>query len=246
MLLVHVIDLNICHIFAMAAVMELPTMVLAAAVLFPETRNDIVFASLFFVTRIVLHAVLMTLYGSSYGRNYGTSLFDASGSPVGSWVPLLALCAAAPLHITWFNASVRGILKRRRAAKHAAVAITLGASGEAKPEVTAMRPRLVSMASSYLASPRSTVLTFRPTTRMADRARRQRIARAIEQEVQDFFKRPRLVWRRSAGEYDPLDHDVLKGIGSSRSLTRLRLQTGRQAEQAKRIGGQVRRGLVGF
>ena len=205
--------------------------------LFPKTRNDLVFASLFFTTRIVLHAVLIALYVSPYGRTFGTSVFDSAGSPVASWVPVLALCAAAPLHILWFTSSIRGILKRRRAAK-------LAAATKSATSVPS-RPRLVSMASSYLASNRSTVLTFRPTL-AAGRARRQRIARAIESEVHDFFRRPRLVWRRSAGEYDPVDNDVLKGIGSSRSLTQIRLRTGQRTEQAKRLGGQVRRGLVGF
>lgn len=52
---------GLCHVFAGAAIMELPTFVLALSMLVPALRSDMVFTSLFFVTRIVYHAVLREL-----------------------------------------------------------------------------------------------------------------------------------------------------------------------------------------
>ena len=44
--------------FAGAAIMELPTFVLALSMLVPALRSDLLFTGLFFVTRILYHIVL--------------------------------------------------------------------------------------------------------------------------------------------------------------------------------------------
>lgn len=56
---------GLAHVFVGPAIMELPTFVLALAMLVPAARSDLLFTSLFFVTRILYHAVLR-----EYARSY--------------------------------------------------------------------------------------------------------------------------------------------------------------------------------
>ena len=78
------------HVFALAAFMEverfapvcypnsqltdrltlkLPTFILALAMLVPATRSDVLFSTVFFLTRIAFHAVLSETVYSSNSRN---------------------------------------------------------------------------------------------------------------------------------------------------------------------------------
>lgn len=47
------------HIFALGCIEELPTLHLALANLVPACRNDVVFAFLFALTRLVVHTTLV-------------------------------------------------------------------------------------------------------------------------------------------------------------------------------------------
>lgn len=172
LLLFYVLQERFAHIFALAAVMELPTFVLSLSVLVPATRSDLVFSSLFFLTRIFLHGILIGLYITPYGRLYGTSTFTSTGHPVGSLVPVLGLLAASPLHVSWFHASLQGMFRRRKAFLLECSVYSLSTTSTSpstpdnqlpldpltasppSPLLLPARPRLVSLASSYLASSR--------------------------------------------------------------------------------------------
>lgn len=100
--------------------------------LVPSTRSDLLFTTLFFLTRIAFHALLRTsshpapqrpltpraviLFSTPYGRTHGTQTFSPSGTPLPSLLPIIGLLLAAPLHITWFLSSLRPLLRRRAAA----------------------------------------------------------------------------------------------------------------------------------
>lgn len=123
----------------------------------------------------------VTLYWSPYGRANSSGLLTSGAPPFGSIVPAIGLSLAAPLHISWFSASVRGLLRRRRhrnATASAAVAqssvsrvITDDeaalASQTTTKAVESSRPRLMSLASSYLASPRRSLHDVTTTTAIA-------------------------------------------------------------------------------
>lgn len=125
-------------VFELIRRVQLPTFVLSLAMVFPATRSDTTFSILFFATRIVYHAYLsasipptcstpshmfpaVTIYATPYGRLHGTQLYSTTSSPLYSIVPLFGLCAAAPLHILWFQSSIRGQLKRHRRAQLARI-----------------------------------------------------------------------------------------------------------------------------
>lgn len=196
--------------------MESPTLVLSVGMMFPAARNDSLFTALFFFTRIALHAVFICLYSSPYGRLNGARLYDATGEPIQSLVPIIGLCMAAPLHIIWFTNSVKGNLKRRRIAQRALVEQTsafestfrtdvvqvddiVHESGVTKeqaaprvPYLNLHRPRFVSLASFYLPSAPPFRRPFL-SARRAVNGRRHRsaseIAQSLEKDVRDFFER---------------------------------------------------------
>ena len=67
-------------LFALCAVMELPTFFLALANTFPKRRNDWAFASTFLATRIMLHAWICWAYGV-----WVTEGFRISRTEAGIW-----------------------------------------------------------------------------------------------------------------------------------------------------------------
>ncbi|KAF8342781.1 uncharacterized protein EI90DRAFT_2821183, partial [Cantharellus anzutake] len=94
------------HLFLLAAIMELPTFILSISYLFPQTRNDIFFAAVFFITRIAFHIVVIIQL-----LNPGIRRATVNGS---FWAPALYI-VALPMHVHWFIGCVRGILKRSKA-----------------------------------------------------------------------------------------------------------------------------------
>ncbi|KAM0786864.1 hypothetical protein ACM66B_002289 [Microbotryomycetes sp. NB124-2] len=255
---------HLTHVFAHAFIMESPTFLLALSMLVPKLRSDLAFNGLFFVTRIAWHAVLLALYWSPYGQTHAFGLLAQPGSPAFTLIPAVGLSLAAPLHVQWFTSSVRGMLKRKRrtlAATTHSVNSTLSeresAFASEKPNTQTSpllspqhRPRLVSLASSYLASPRpslvrmrsafsshplassmshptssfSSPLSLAPTTRSPSTSRRL----AIERQVKSFFDgavRSNLPVRTQRW-LDRSQHDILKAHAVY-PITRLRLRAGR-------------------
>ncbi|QRV78137.1 hypothetical protein RhiJN_06152 [Ceratobasidium sp. AG-Ba] len=142
--------------------MEIPTCLLAAGSLSAPLRNDYLFAGVFFVTRIVLHLNLIYGYAKLYisqpaqtdqmltGSTTVPSL-NASGipdavedislfkNPHTSRLPALFFLAALPMHILWFNACIRGILRRRAQSRSTSVPLFVTS---VRTRFQAMRHRL--------------------------------------------------------------------------------------------------------
>lgn len=231
-LLYFVLHQGAAHVFCMAAVMELPTVALASAFLFPQLRCDELFLGLFFVTRICLHAVLMALFSTPHGIEFGTSTYTLSGQAVPSYTPIIGLCLAAPLHLSWFSSSLRGYLKRRH---------TQPPSPLLKP-FRAARPKLLRLASSlsnlplsaFLLSSSVAGLDSPPLPRSAStdtagpfsthgpswlRAR-------LEEEMASFFRTQGTDWRqRDQG-------DVLKAFAP---LGQVRMRAGSRGDRVRRL-----------
>jgi len=91
------------HMFCLCAAMEIPTFVLGISSLYPQLRNNVMFAVTFFATRIVLHAVLAFSYYSFENRLATTD---------GSLVPAFILALIFPLHLTWFAGCIKGFIRR--------------------------------------------------------------------------------------------------------------------------------------
>lgn len=224
--------------------------------LVPSTRSDIVFSTLFFLTRIAFHVVLSTpppasplfprtltnslltlvgCYATPYGRLHGTSTFlPSSTTPISSLVPVLSLCAAAPLHLTWFANSLRGQIRRARRAASTPLAspilppVPASTVPPLSPFLLPARHHLVATASSYLSSRLPLVPRFPSLQRSPVNSRRYR----IEHGVREFF---------AAGDRD--ENDVLRVVGATPAG--LRLRAGKRGEELKRFGGRLRRGVVG-
>lgn len=96
------------RVFALCLAMEIPTCMLAASFLFPKLRNDMLFALLFFATRVVFHISLFVAYVKPRGRTGGVD---------GSYIPALLLATALLMHLSWFINSVFGILRHRTQAR---------------------------------------------------------------------------------------------------------------------------------
>ncbi|EIW75447.1 hypothetical protein CONPUDRAFT_85277 [Coniophora puteana RWD-64-598 SS2] len=94
------------YIFCLAAFMELPTFVLAIASLFPRLRHDVLFASTFLCTRILLHVVLCV-----------STLSNRAALTDGSVGPSIILACVFPLHAFWFYGCLKGFVARARAAR---------------------------------------------------------------------------------------------------------------------------------
>ncbi|KAK4052766.1 hypothetical protein OIV83_002053 [Microbotryomycetes sp. JL201] len=243
---------RLTHVFAHAFIMESPTFLLALSMLVPRLRSDMAFNGLFFVTRIAWHAVLLALYWSTYGQThaFGALVSERQGTASFTLIPAVGLSLAAPLHIQWFTSSVRGMLKRKRQTfvtpqvtndlvTEPETAIPQPPSPLLLPQT---RPRLVSLASSYLASPRPslvrmrsalstnplalsmsypTPLTMTPSTTMPRRV-------AIERQVKAFFDdnvRSNLPVRTQRW-LNRSQHDILKAHAVY-PITRLRMRAGR-------------------
>ncbi|EJD03175.1 uncharacterized protein FOMMEDRAFT_32955, partial [Fomitiporia mediterranea MF3/22] len=91
------------HVFCLCLAMEIPTCFLASSFLWPRLRNDIVYAFIFFTTRIALHASLLIETLLPRGRN------ETVG---GSFAPACLLACAFVMHTSWFVSSVKGIIRR--------------------------------------------------------------------------------------------------------------------------------------
>lgn len=101
-------------IFALALVMELPTLLLAAARLVPRARHDGLFNAAFFATRICLHLALIAAFTLPSNR------------PDGSWAPAALFVAAFPLHAFWFGRQLQlRAAAARKAKAHIVVPLRL-------------------------------------------------------------------------------------------------------------------------
>lgn len=89
---------------------QLPTFDLGISTLFPSVRSDERFLSSFLLIRILFHAKLLVDCAKPASRR----LMD------GSWVPTVALTLALVLHVSWFQAGVRGYLTRHAKARSSA------------------------------------------------------------------------------------------------------------------------------
>lgn len=94
------------HLFALCAVMEVPTFVLAIASLNSRFRSDVIFALSFFATRIVLHIFLCASMVAS--RHSVTN--DSFG-------PGVIMACIFPLHAFWFYGCLKGFVKRAKFVK---------------------------------------------------------------------------------------------------------------------------------
>ena len=94
----HVVIQGWTHAFCVCLVMEMPTWLLAVSSLWPMLRNDVLFATIFLLTRIVLHAILLV---KTARLKAGNTMFGDSRSPI--WL----LSAAFVAHLLWFSSFVR-------------------------------------------------------------------------------------------------------------------------------------------
>jgi hypothetical protein len=139
-ILVHfIISWDWTNIFVLAAVMEAPTCFLAASIIFPALRHDILFSILFFSTRIVFHMLLFTLYLMPTARHAAVG---------GSFWPAGLFALAFPMHVVWFSGCINGFIKRARNR-----AILAAANQEAKSaKVDHKEPDLVSSTESLMST----------------------------------------------------------------------------------------------
>lgn len=101
---------NFSGLFMLASILELPNFHLALGTLFPAVRHDATFLAMFFLIRIGFHAYLI-----------GASALPLNRQLMGgSWVPLVLLVLAMPMHVLWFYSGLKGYLKRRERKKAAA------------------------------------------------------------------------------------------------------------------------------
>ncbi|KAM0749574.1 hypothetical protein T439DRAFT_315845 [Meredithblackwellia eburnea MCA 4105] len=229
---------DFCHVFALAAFMELPTFILALAMIAPATRSDVFFSVVFFLTRILYHIALIVSYITPYGRTYGCQLFSAvDGTPIASFVPAGALLAAAPLHISWFTNSIKGQIRRRRQAQKAmATAAAEAEAAESESAAREARKSRVPPLSPYLLPSRSqlTSATSYFTSRIIPSLALDAPLRSTSprRPVRDFF---------ANNKRD--ERDVLRVVGNTPAGVRLRV--GLRGEELKRFGGRMRRRIVG-
>lgn len=95
---------------------QIPTFHLKLSTLYPSTRNDPLFLSTFFLTRLLFHAYMITSFVPSPSTNPILSYLGIGAgktlmhSPVPAWLN----AAAFPLHLTWFIGAMKGYRRRRR------------------------------------------------------------------------------------------------------------------------------------
>ncbi|KAF8316065.1 hypothetical protein DL93DRAFT_787437 [Clavulina sp. PMI_390] len=112
------------HIFILAGCMEIPTFHLAIASMHPRLRQDIVFAVLFFATRIAFHVMLFVSYLPKSTRDIAVQ---------GSFLPSILFALAFPMHLMWFIGCLKGFIKRHKSRKaKAAAAASLTESEDEK------------------------------------------------------------------------------------------------------------------
>ncbi|KAF9233629.1 hypothetical protein BU15DRAFT_90269 [Melanogaster broomeanus] len=99
----YAVRMNWSHIFCLCAIMEIPTFVLAVASIDTRMRSDALFAVSFFITRIVLHAVIAV--------SLVVQRQDVTGGSLG---PGVIMACIFPLHAHWFSGSVKSFIKRAK------------------------------------------------------------------------------------------------------------------------------------
>ncbi|KIK73825.1 hypothetical protein PAXRUDRAFT_177398, partial [Paxillus rubicundulus Ve08.2h10] len=97
----YALQMGWSHIFCLCAIMEIPTFILALASVNARLRSDVLFAICFFLTRIVLHAVL------------GVSIIVQRKVVVGGSIyPGVIMACIFVLHAHWFSGCIKGFIKR--------------------------------------------------------------------------------------------------------------------------------------
>ncbi|KAI0084522.1 hypothetical protein BDY19DRAFT_525593 [Irpex rosettiformis] len=103
--------------FNMCCILELPTLLLSLGSLNKNLRNDYLFASVFFATRICLH-MYIALWCTLEAFRESTVNGPGDGGPRSisdkTWIPPTALTVIFPMHAMWMKDCVRGILRRRK------------------------------------------------------------------------------------------------------------------------------------
>lgn len=110
-----------CHSFVRVdrIHMQIPTFVLASASISPRLRSNAVFATSFFLTRIVLHAA------------FGVSLIARRAQVTnGSLGPGIIMACIFPLHVFWFSGSVKNFFKQSESKPETRVAVVTSDSSK--------------------------------------------------------------------------------------------------------------------
>lgn len=138
------------------------------------------------------------------------------------------------------------MLRRRRAARLATSpldALPATAPTPRSPLLLPQRPRLVSLASSYLASPRPSLLRLRTSPSVIGLVGGTTRRYNFEKEVADYFSRLRTTLPTPAQDWLARDeNDVLKAQAVY-PITQLRMRAGKGGDDLRRLGGRVRRGM---
>ncbi|KAH8832032.1 hypothetical protein DL96DRAFT_1553219 [Flagelloscypha sp. PMI_526] len=90
------------HIFSLASIMELPTLVMSIGKLWPKFKSTVLFATTFFLTRIFFHATLAASYSLSHN---GASVSHSK-------IPAAILSVLLLLHVFWFSQCIQGFIRR--------------------------------------------------------------------------------------------------------------------------------------
>ncbi|KAL0071114.1 hypothetical protein AAF712_001672 [Marasmius tenuissimus] len=107
------------HVFCLAAFMEFPTFILGLSILAPKTRSNVLFAVVFFLTRILFHIILAITYALPDVRQHVTR---------GSFAISGILLGVLPLHVSWFVGCLKGFVRRAKKAREAKLAQSIFAN----------------------------------------------------------------------------------------------------------------------
>lgn len=118
------------HLFALCAVMEVPTFIMAIASLNSRFRSDVIFALSFFATRIVLHIFLCASMVAS--RHNVTN--DSFG-------PSIIMAGIFPLHAFWFYGCLKGFVKHAKSVKPQPVKQSVVTASPSPSGFTSLRAR---------------------------------------------------------------------------------------------------------
>ncbi|KAE9391290.1 hypothetical protein BT96DRAFT_311603 [Gymnopus androsaceus JB14] len=136
------------HVFALAAFMEFPTLILGTATLFPRIRSNIFFAVSFFLTRILFHIIIGVAYYLPKNRPLTRAALSALSSsttaaPIGSVAPAVLLTFVFPMHAGWFLGCLKGFKKRAKLRREAEIKAR-GAKNEPKTTKSSVPPAKLS------------------------------------------------------------------------------------------------------
>lgn len=184
------------HIFCLCGAMEIPTFVLGISILYPQLRNNAVFAVTFFMTRISLHIYLTIAYLFADNRAHATG---------GSFVPAMLLTGILPLHVMWFVGCIKGFIKRAKQPAHPPVTTTTTTTSNTN--VTISRPSTPSFEPpSRNPSPAPSRLRVRLSHR------RQSFEKVFRSLRVDFLESPSLK-RLGVSTYIPRRETVFEYVG---------------------------------